>query len=228
MMSKELSRRTVTEIRAPRAQKVTLPQIVAVARQQVRGRGGFSLRKVAEDLSLTAPALYRYVPDADTLSTLVAVDIKKSVAGRLAWAVLKDASSPVEHLLLAAVEFRNWAVLNEDEFAFAFLGPWSTAEEDAPIGALLSSLYDEAARAGERAAPLEDPRTLHSARVAALSTFVGLLMLELRGPHIVRADDFLDHYRAFVAVQADALGATGEVPRLMELLTTHAVCRTED
>ena len=53
----------------------TLRRIVEASRRLVTGTGEMTLRSVATEVGMTAPALYRYVDNHEELVRIVAVDI---------------------------------------------------------------------------------------------------------------------------------------------------------
>ena len=53
----------------------TMRRIVEASRRMVTGTGEMTLRSVAGEIGMTAPALYRYVDNHEELVRIVAVDI---------------------------------------------------------------------------------------------------------------------------------------------------------
>ena len=60
----------------------TITQIKAVARQQMaeHGTAGLSLRGIAREMGITAPAIYNYFPRLDDLITALIVDAFTALA----------------------------------------------------------------------------------------------------------------------------------------------------
>lgn len=94
-----------------------LARIIAVARAQVQHGDGVSLRRVAIDLRITPPALYRYVASRDQLLDLVIdaidCDIEQHVAAAVDAQVRRDATSALVSALRA---YRSWALESPAEF----------------------------------------------------------------------------------------------------------------
>lgn len=100
---------------------LTRQRIVAAARSLAMSRGEVTLRAIARELGMTAPALYRYAASHEELVQMVALAIDADVAARVTAAA--DAQEPddaVGRLIAAAVEFRAWALGNRQEFALVF------------------------------------------------------------------------------------------------------------
>jgi AcrR family transcriptional regulator len=103
------------------AHAATTARIVAAARSLLVNRGQVTLRAVARELGVTAPALYRYAPSHEELIRMVAVAIDAGVAERITAAVGRQPTDdPGARLVAAAVEFRRWALENREEFALVF------------------------------------------------------------------------------------------------------------
>ena len=99
----------------------TLRRIVAASRGLVTGTGEMTLRSVASEVGMTAPALYRYVDSHEELVRIVAVDIDASAAEEIARA--RDAhppDDPAARKVASAVAFRQWALRNREEFSLVF------------------------------------------------------------------------------------------------------------
>lgn len=103
------------------AHAATTARIVDAARTLLASRADVSLRAVARELGLTAPALYRYASSHEDLILMVALAIDADVADRItAAADRQPADDPAARLVAAAVEFRQWALSNREEFALVF------------------------------------------------------------------------------------------------------------
>jgi len=99
----------------------TEARIVAAARQLLVDQGEVTLRAVARELGLTAPALYRYAPSHEELVRMIAIAIDAEVAVRVAAAAdLQPADDPAARVLAACIEFRQWALSHRKEFALVF------------------------------------------------------------------------------------------------------------
>jgi len=107
--------------RRERQRQATYGEIVEVSRSLLRKSETLSLRAVAAEMGMTAPALYRYVASYQQLQLLVAQAILEDViadldAGRARYL---DAD-PAAQLLAAAVGFRRWGRNNPEEFSLIF------------------------------------------------------------------------------------------------------------
>src|SRR4051812_22556586 len=99
----------------------TTARIVEAARDLLVRSGEVTLRSVARELGMTAPALYRYAPSHEELVRIVAIAIDADVATRIgAAAGRQPAADPAGRLIAAAVEFRAWALENRHEFSLVF------------------------------------------------------------------------------------------------------------
>lgn len=99
----------------------TARRIIEASRRLLTRDGEFSLRAVAAELKMTPPALYRYVASHQELVKMVAVDVDRDAAERIARA--RDAQpseDPAARIVASAVEFRSWALSNRQEFAVVF------------------------------------------------------------------------------------------------------------
>src|SRR3954451_14167776 len=113
----------MTAAQATRAQThaATTARIVAAARTLLVNRGEVTLRAVARELGLTAPALYRYAASHEELILMVALAIDADVAARITVAADRQpAEDHAARLVAAAVEFRQWALESREEFALVF------------------------------------------------------------------------------------------------------------
>jgi len=118
--------------RRDRHRQATTAEIVRAGRSLLSEPGGLSLRAVAHQMGMTAPALYRYVDDYQGLVRLLTRDIESETADRLRAA--RDSQpedDPAAQIIRAAVEFRRWALTRRDEFALVFANPQTTIEEPA-------------------------------------------------------------------------------------------------
>lgn len=96
-------------------------EIKSVARRQLAQEGvqDVTLRAIAREMGITAPALYRYFPSLDDLVSAMCVDLAEEVTDAVGAAVAQ-APDPGRALLTAVRTFRSWAVGNRNEFALLF------------------------------------------------------------------------------------------------------------
>lgn len=88
------------------------------------GREGVTLRAIARELGITAPALYRYFTSRDDLLDQLTADICTALGAELA-AVL-DTEPPddqVRQVYAVCRTFRRWALAHPQEFGLVFASP---------------------------------------------------------------------------------------------------------
>jgi AcrR family transcriptional regulator len=129
-MTSEATRATATKaveahVTAPtrreRQLAETYDEIVTVARQLLGSPEPLSLRAIAAEMGLTAPALYRYVDSYHELLMLVARAIFTDVVAAMTTASDRYAEDdPAAQTLAAAVAFRAWALAHPQEFGLIF------------------------------------------------------------------------------------------------------------
>ena len=118
-MAQPLSRRD-------RVRAATVTEIKDTARRILVAEGvdGLSLRAIARDMGMTAPALYRYFPSREDLVVHLIADLYDELAGTMAAA--RDAVGPADtpgRLTAVCRAFRRWAVDHPREFALLFGSP---------------------------------------------------------------------------------------------------------
>ncbi|GLY90235.1 TetR/AcrR family transcriptional regulator [Actinoallomurus iriomotensis] len=112
--------------RRERMRDATLLEIKEVAREHLRVQGpsGISLRGIARDLGMTAPALYRYYASLDDLLAAMIETYTNEMCD--AMEVARDAL-PADDLggrLVAVTRaFRSWSLEHRAEFAMVFGAP---------------------------------------------------------------------------------------------------------
>ena len=105
--------------------KVTAEEIKSIARRQMADRfsGGFSLRGIARELDVTAPAIYNYFPSMDDLITALIVDAFNGLADAVDAAVAAQAPDPVAGLRAGMIAYREWAVEHQGDFQLIYGNP---------------------------------------------------------------------------------------------------------
>lgn len=106
----------------------TLDQIKRVARQQMRASGtaGLSLRAIAREMNVTAPALYHYFPRLDDLITALIIDAFNGLADAVQDAATQSAArgeSVTAQFKAALLAYRGWAVANPIDFQLIYGNP---------------------------------------------------------------------------------------------------------
>jgi AcrR family transcriptional regulator len=152
---------TETAARLPRRARVrqaTVEEIKAVARAQMAAEGtaAVTLRAIAREMGMTAPALYRYFGSRDELVTALVTDAYDALADAMEAAVAEvPASGHADRMLAAFAAFRRWGLEHPTEFALIFGSPipgYRAPEATRPAGerytGLLLRLLAEAHGAG--------------------------------------------------------------------------------
>jgi AcrR family transcriptional regulator len=111
--------------RSQRRHELTRAEIKTVARTHLvaSGPAGISLRAIAREMGITAPALYRYYPALDSLVLELCTDLHVEL--RLACEAARDKAPEgdvVARLAAMAREFRRWVLAHLPEAALMF-GP---------------------------------------------------------------------------------------------------------
>ena len=145
--------------RREKKRTATLEEIRATAWKQIgeMGAASLSLRGIAREMGLTAPALYRYYKDRDALVTALLIDAFTAFsdvleAGRDAFAVDDHAA---RFRAMCKAYFR-WAAQNPQRYALLFGTPipgYLFAEELGPVAQrsflILQGVIGEAHAAGK-------------------------------------------------------------------------------
>lgn len=100
--------------------------IKAIARQHMatEGTAALSLRAIARDLKMTAPALYRYFPSRDDLITALIVDAYNALADTLeAEAQRRQNDDAATRLYAILKRYRTWALEHRTEFELIYGNP---------------------------------------------------------------------------------------------------------
>jgi AcrR family transcriptional regulator len=112
--------------RRDRVRAATVTEIKDTARAILVSEGpdGLSLRAIAREMGLTAPALYRYFPSREDLVIALIADLYDELVGFIAAA--RDEQDPADapmQLAAASRAFRHWARAHEREFGLLFGSP---------------------------------------------------------------------------------------------------------
>lgn len=163
--------------RRERHHTTTRNEIIATAWRQIgeTGAAALSLRAIAREMDMTAPALYRYYKDRDALVTTLLIDAFSSFT--VALEAGRDACAPTDH----AGRFRaigrayfQWAANNAQRYQLLFGTPipgYQLASEVGPVAQrsflVLQGVIGEAAAAGKISNQAALPASLRT-RYAAL------------------------------------------------------------
>jgi len=147
------------KIEADKKREVVIERIKAVARQQMQmeGAAALSLRAIARELDITAPALYRYYADRDALITDLILDAFNALAD---YVEERDHALPPEQyadrLYTALINYRQWSLDHAVDFELIYGSPipgyTAPAELTVPAAArmfhIIVGILDGAYRAG--------------------------------------------------------------------------------
>ncbi|WFB06674.1 TetR/AcrR family transcriptional regulator [Streptomyces sp. LX-29] len=113
--------------RRERLRIATIREIKDVARELLvqQGPENVTIRAIARDMGMTAPAVYRYFTSRDALIMALRADIFAEMAERVrVMTEALPADDPGRRLIAAARALRAWALRNPHEFGLV-LGPWT-------------------------------------------------------------------------------------------------------
>lgn len=238
---------TVTQAPTSRQQNRidTEARIVEAARRLLAEGGEVTLRAVARELGLTAPALYRYAANHEDLVRMIAIAIDAEVAERIAAAADRQpADDAAARLIAACVEFRQWALGNRQEFALVFtnvdvecikehdgssgmvfadllLALWHAYRFDVPALADLDPGLAEILRTPDAPVDPNLPADLEGLTwllTQGWSRLYGTVTLEVFGHVDARLVAEGHLFRSMIADQAEPLGLTAELDRLQDLI----------
>lgn len=112
--------------RRERARLATRTEILDTARQQMaqEGASALSLRAIAREMGLTAPALYRYFQNRDELVTALIVEAFTSLGSALVATRDEYATAPrATRLSAMMMTYRTWALAHSQDYALIFGTP---------------------------------------------------------------------------------------------------------
>ena len=238
---------SVTEAPTSRKQNRidTEVRIVEAARGLLSEGGEVTLRAVARELGLTAPALYRYAASHEDLVRMIAIAIDSEVADRIAVAAGRQpADDPAAQLIAACVEFRQWALTNRKEFSLVFtnVDVECIKEHEGSSGMVFAGLLLATWEAYRFAVPALDELDPGLAEILrnpdapvdpnlpadlegltwlltqGWSRLYGTVTLEVFGHVDARLVDEGHLFRSMITDQAEPLGLVAELPRLQGLI----------
>ena len=146
------------QTRRERIHSATIEEIKSIAWRQIAqfGACALSLRAIAREMEMTAPALYRYFKDRDALVTALIVEAFTSLGNSLIAA--RDAVLQGDHagrLMATGMAYREWALAYPQRYTLIFGTPISgyqaPSEITVPAAArslgVLIEVLDDARRA---------------------------------------------------------------------------------
>ena len=111
------------QTRRERLRETTREEIRQTARQQMaeQGAAALSLRAIARQMGMTAPALYRYFENRDGLVTALIVEAYNSLADALeAASVAPPPDDYRRRMLELGLAYREWAIAHPQDYALIF------------------------------------------------------------------------------------------------------------
>jgi AcrR family transcriptional regulator len=117
---------TVTPSRRERLRTATVAEIKQTARQLLvtGGPPAISLRAIAREMGMTAPAIYRYFPSLEKLVSELCADLYEELSAAIeADRTAIPAGRPAERLRAMAHAFRRWSTTHRAEFSLMFGEP---------------------------------------------------------------------------------------------------------
>ncbi len=115
--------------RRDRVRAATTVEIKQTARRILvaEGPSAVSLRAIAREMGMTAPALYRYFGSHEDLLKHVVADIFEEIAGDIHRAIIRageeSGGDMAVKLVAACGEFRRWSLGHKEEFGLLFGTP---------------------------------------------------------------------------------------------------------
>ena len=134
-MTTEMKGAATTPTRRERQRAATYEEIVTVARRLLGEPEALSLRAIASEMGLTAPALYRYVDSYHELLMLVARSIFEDVIAAMTTARDRYGDDdPGAQIVASSVAFRGWALAHPEEFGLIFANAATAKPAEASAG----------------------------------------------------------------------------------------------
>ncbi|MCU0491394.1 MAG: TetR/AcrR family transcriptional regulator [Chloroflexaceae bacterium] len=158
----------MVQTRRERQFSATQDEIKGIARQHMAAEGtaALSLRAIARDMGMTAPALYRYYPDRDALITALILDAYYALANAMRAATnSRPTTAYADRLYAALICYRDWAMAHPTEFQLIFGNPipgyQAPPEQTTPAARSVGMVVIETLLAAHRAGALHIPAIYH-------------------------------------------------------------------
>lgn len=122
-------------IRDEALRQATIETIKHTALELMRQQGtaGLSLRAIAREMGVTAPAIYHYFPRLEDLITALLVDAFSALGDAMEQASSDATTSLGRRIFLALHAYRNWALAHPMQFALIYGNPLPGYEAPAEI-----------------------------------------------------------------------------------------------
>lgn len=119
--------------RRGRARAATEQDIRKTARTLLEEQGpeAVTLRAIARELDITAPALYRYYTSRDDLMEQLRIAVCADLAAQLAVEIAELPDDGAVQLFAICKGFRHWALAHTNEFTLVFASPPATGTTSA-------------------------------------------------------------------------------------------------
>lgn len=119
-------------------------EIKSVARRQLAQDGvqDVTLRAIARDMGMTAPALYRYFPSLDDLVASMCEDFFEEITESIGVAIAAEGDDGGRAMHAAIRTFRTWAVEHRNEFALMFRKDEGSHSEQASTTRFAAVFFD--------------------------------------------------------------------------------------
>ena len=154
----------MTQTRRERVRAETTVEIKEIAIQQMaeQGAAALSLRAIAREMGMSAPALYRYFPNRDALVTALIVDAYNSLTDALQTADDgQEAGDYNGRFRATAHAYREWALAHRAEYALIYGTPIpgyeapreQTVLPAARVNFVIGYILNEAQQAGKLTIP---------------------------------------------------------------------------
>ncbi|MER7010422.1 TetR/AcrR family transcriptional regulator [Saccharopolyspora sp. NPDC000359] len=143
------------------------------------GSDAVTLRAIARELGITAPALYRYYESREGLLRQLCDDICTDLATELHAASVEAGADFLDKVFGICRAFRRWALAHPEEFALVFATPQAEAERPDQFAGVFLGIVGpflaEGAELADPALPFELPDlTAHQESLAAAFSTAGV------------------------------------------------------
>jgi len=162
-------------------------EIKSVARRQLAQDGvqDVTLRAIARDMGMTAPALYRYFPSLDDLVASMCEDFFEEITESIGAAIAAEGDDGGRAMHAAIRTFRTWAVEHRNEFALMFRHDTGTHADGDSTSRFAAVFFDLYLRLWS-ARPFEAPELTDTS--AATCSAIGRFAADCLGSPLTSAD----------------------------------------